>query len=282
MVFKGEIDSVDNIDLLNGIVSIKGRDLSRRLIDATTRETFTNKKSSDVAKLLASRHNLQADVDNTSVLVGTFYQFEHDKLTHDSLSKTTKEFDLLKFLAQKEGYDFWVSGDTLYFKQPVDQDTAFPFKLIWTGRSQTSAYPYLPATDIRLSRSLTLAKDSKVIVKTWDSKSKKSAEFTYPTSAKADAQQYVFLRPGLTPDQAIKFAQSQYTEIIKHERLVSITMPGELDIDARSIVELVGTNTSFDQRYYVDSIDRQWSQDAGFRQTLNLKNHTTQTQTTVE
>ncbi len=58
-------------------------------------------------------------------------------------------------------------------------------------------------------------------------------------------------------------------------------MPGELTLTARSVIALSGTGTSFDASYYVDEIDRSWSEDQSFRQTLKLKNHKTESNAEV-
>ena len=287
-LFVGEIDRIHQSPV-QGIVSINGRDLSRRLIDAKTKETFANRTASEIASILAARHGLAADVDPTARLAGAFYQAEHDKVTADSFSKATNEWDLLTFLAKQEGYDLWVRGQTLHFKRSVVADEAHPLDLVYapSGNEVVSAepgvaWPSIPVTDIQKERSLTIAKDVKVVMKTWDAKAKRSTEVVYPPGAKKTAQEYVIPpRPGLSPAAALAYVQAQYQDIVLHQRLVDLTMPGELQIDARSIIRLSGTDSSFDHLYYVDTIEREFSVDAGFHQSVRLKNHTTQSETEV-
>ncbi len=278
--FTGEVDHVD-LDLVSGTVDVEGRDLSRRLIDAKTKETFANQRVSDIVSTLAGRHGLTADCDSFPAMAGSYYQLEHDKITNDSFGKTTTEHDLLIYLAKHCGADYWVSGTVLHFKTAIDDSTAAPLQLVWSPRG-VQAYPGVPVSDIKTSRSLTLAKDIKVVMRTWNSKGKSASEVSYPPGAKKTAQEIVLQpRQFASPAAALTYVQSQYADIVKHERLIQLAMPGELSMDARSIIALTGTGTTFDQRYYVDTIERSWSVDDGFRQSVHVKNRKTQSDAQV-
>ncbi len=278
--FTGEVDRLD-IDLVSATVDVEGRDLSRRLIDAKTKETFANQRVSDIVSTLAGRHGLTADCGAFPEMAGSFYQLEHDKITNDSFGRTTTEHDLLVYLAKHVGADYWVSGTVLHFKTAVDDSTATPLQLTWAPRG-AQAYPGIQVTDIKQSRNLTLAKDIKVVMRIWNSKGKSASEVTYPPGAKKTAQEIVLTpRQFASPAAALTYVQSQYADIVKHERVLQLTMPGELSMDARSIIALTGTGTSFDQRYFVDTIERSWSVDEGFRQSVHVKNRETQSEAQV-
>jgi hypothetical protein len=49
-------------------------------------------------------------------------------------------------------------------------------------------------------------------------------------------------------------------------------MPGELTIDAHSMVALEGTGTAFDQAYWTDEVERSIDWAGGFRQTVRARN----------
>jgi hypothetical protein len=278
-IFLGELDS-PSVSLVDGTVQIECRDLSRRLVDYKTRQTWPNLSVSQLVTKLAGLVNLTADVDSFPQNVGTYYQIEHDKVTADSMSHTQTLRDVVFFLARQVGADYWVSGQTLHFKASVYADTATPYSLVYTPSGATS-WPSIPVIDLSLKRDLTLAKDVVVTMRIWDSKGKKAQQISYPSASASaissgTAQQYVLPpRPGLSPAAALLYLQAQYQDITQHERLLTVEIPGELNMTARSIIALSGTNTSFDQRYYVDSIDRTWSLDQGFTQSLSLKNHST-------
>ena len=285
----GEVDKI-TLSIDAGVVSMEGRDLSARLIETKTQEAFTNKTASEVASILAQRHGLSANVTQTSTLVGRYYAQDHSRVTLDQFSKTQTEWDLLTALAQFEDFDLYMTGTTLNFV-PRSDGSSEPFVVNWIP---PSPIPQLNAINMRLERSLTLAKDVQVQVRSWNSKQKKSFTKTAkavgaksPTASRApggksvDTQNYVIVKANLTEDQAQKLANKTLAEITAHERSVSVEMPGELDLTPRDMVAVRGTSTSFDQTYYVDTIERSLSFEDGFRQSLRLKNSSPRNQVLI-
>jgi phage protein D len=284
----GAVDQI-HIDIISGIANLEGRDKSALFIDAKTTDTFSNHTASEIATILAGRHpGMTANVTKTTTLVGQYYQLEHDKTTLNSFSRASTEWDLLTYLAQREGFDVWVSGNVLNFHKPPTSTTP-PFIIQYTPPGTASASPSLNVMDIHLERSLILAKDAQVTVKSWDSKNNKATTTIVrapgaknPNSTNSTTQNYVYVKPGLSKQAAIDFGQAQLAELTKHERIVTVEMPGELAITNRTMVQLAGTGTAFDQVYFVDTVDRSLSFDGGFHQTLRLKNSSPRTQTTVQ
>jgi phage protein D len=276
-VVQGAVDLVD-LDLVQGVIRAEGRDLTATLIESRTQETFANRTASEIAQLFAGRHNLASEVAETRTPVGRYYQDEHDRITLGQFSRATTEWDLLVFLAQQEGFDVFVSGSTLYFQPPAGADVALTLS---------------PDTvlDLRLERSLTLARDIEVTVKSWNSRQQNA--FTQTARSRGHGQgaglgggrsgppqRYVIVRPNLTSDQALQLAQQKLAELTRHERVISATMPGELTLTPRSLITLQGTGTDFDQTYYVDTIERHLHMEGGFTQHLRCKNMNPGTQAT--
>jgi hypothetical protein len=208
--------------------------------------------------------------------VGRYYQSEHDRITLDQFSRATTEWDLLAFLARHEGFDVFVQGQALYF-QPAAQ----------AADPAVSLRPD-DVIDLRLERSLTLARDIEVVVKSWNSRQNNA----FIQSARASCrgrtgrsngppQRYVFVQPNLTPDDALKLAQRKLAELTRHERIVRISMPGELVLSPRSMIALEGTGTDFDQIYYIDVIERRLRQDGGLTQRIVAKNTSPRTEMTA-
>ncbi len=254
---QGAVDNI-SIDPNCGLVHLDGRDLTAGLIETRTQETFANRTASEIASLLAQRHNLTPYVSPTRTPVGRYYQSEHDRITLDQFSRMTTEWDLLVFLARQEGFDLFVQGSALYF-QPAAQPTGPVLAL--TPRD---------VLDLRLSRSLTLARDIEVIVRSWNSR--QNSALAQQTTAScldstgqsnAPAQRYVFVRPNLTADDALRFAQRMIAELTRHERSISVSLPGELALTPRSMIAIQDTGTDFDQTYYVDVIERRLRQNGG-------------------
>ena len=180
--------------------------------------------------------------------VGRYYQSEHDRVTLDQFSHATTEWDLLVFLAQQEGFDVFVQGTSLCFLPAVQQ----------AGYSTLLSPGAL--TELRLERSLTLARDIEVSVKSWNSCL--NTAFIQRTCAtmttkgaqpgqSITTQRYVFVRPNLTSDAALRLARQKLAELTRHERIIELSMPGELDLTPRSMITLEGTGSDFDQSYYL-------------------------------
>ena len=272
---QGVVDNI-SIDPAYGLVQFDGRDLAAALIESRTQETFANRTSSEIASLLAQRHNLTPRVSPTTTPVGRYYQGEHDRTTLNQFSRATTEWDLLAFLAQQEGFDLFVQGQALCF-QPAAQSANLALAL--------SAQDVL---DLKLARSLTLARNIEVVVKSWNSR--QNSAFSQQLSANragsderdgTPSQRYVFVRPNLTPDDALKFAQQKVAELARHERTVRISMPGELALTPRSVLAIQGTGTDFDQTYYIDVIERRFGQHSGLIQHVLAHNSSPRTGATV-
>lgn len=274
----GGVDRLD-IDPLQGVVELEGRDLTAGFIEARTQETFANRTSSEIATILAGRQGLTADVAATSTPVGRYYQSEHDRITLNQFSRATTEWDLLVFLAQHEGFDVWVDGTTLHFQPQVTAD------------QEAAVLTPNDCLDLRLERSLTLARDIEVVVKSWNTRQQTAFTETARSAGKGGTasgaatagkvQRYVYVRPNLTPQDALQLAQRILGELSRHERVVRATLPGELTLTPRSLVRLAGTGTDFDQTYYVAEIDRRLSVERGFTQTVRAKNSSPASATTT-
>lgn len=270
----GQVDEVE-VDLVNRLLVLSGRDLSARFLDVKTAEHFQDQTASDIAITLAKRHGMKASVTPTTERVGGYYEYYHTRMTSDQT-----EWDLLIFLAEQENYDVWVAGQTLYF-QPRVPDNADPYVLLWSDLGQGNRLANFEA--LKLHRSETLAKDVIVKVKSWN-----QALETVVTAenhrnqanknqrAGGQAQTYTFYPPNLTKDQADKFAAAKAEDITKHERVVSGTLPGDNLLNHRSLIKLVGTGTSWDQLYNVDTITRRLSTKLGYTMDFRAKNHSTQ------
>jgi phage protein D len=272
---QGAVDHV-SVDPTLGLVHLDGRDLTASLIEARTQETFANRTSSEIASLLAGRHNLTPQVSPTTAPVGRYYQSEHDRITLNQFSRATTEWDLLVYLAQHEGFDVFVQGQALCF-QP-------------TAQAADPAASLRPndVIDLKLERSLTLARDIEVMVKSWNSRQNSAFVQRARASGRGGSkrtggppQRYVFVQPNLTPDDALKLAQRKLAELTRHERTIRITMPGELALSPRSMIALEGTGTEFDQAYYIDVIERHLHHDGGLTQHILARNTSPRTETTT-
>jgi hypothetical protein len=132
---------------------------------------------------------------------------------------------------------------------------------------------------LKLERRLTLAQDIAVTVKSWNSR--QSSAFTQTVTglgsvegnsrSSSNAQHYLFVRPNLTADQALKFAQQQLNNLMMHERVVDFTVPGDLSLTPAHQLILTDTSSDFDQAYSIDLVERRLSLDDGFTQRVRAK-----------
>ena len=271
----GDADKVA-INVPEGTVSCSGRDLTSRLIEARTQESFLNKTSSEVATTLAQRRGLTPVVTATTTLVSRYYQQDHDSVSHDQFSRSGTEWDLLSFLAQNEGFDLFVTGMELHFQPYADKPEQYA--VTW---DQVQRQGNL--IGLTLDRSLTLAKGVIVVVRSWNSRQGRAFTRTSPPGSgkgpvnAGKAQRFAYTRPNLTEDQAQKLADSLRADITKHERTGSLRLPVELASTPRDQILLQGCDASWDQAYYIASIDRSFEQD-GTMQTIEFKNHSPQSQ----
>ena len=277
-LIQGEVDQLE-MDAVRRLVFLSGRDLTARLIEARTQESFSNRTASEIATLLAQRRGLTADVTQTTTPVGRYWQLQRDRITLDQFSRATTEWDLLVTLAGLEGFDVWVTGTTLHFRPArAPQGPGF------TLRATAGPLGRANVTGLRLERALTLARDIEVVVKSWNARQQqafiRTARRRRGTSRGGEVQRHVYIVPNLTPDEALKLAQRRLQELTRHERVVVAEMPGELDMAPRNQIRLEGTNTDFDQEYWIDEVDRTLHVARGFTQTLRARNASTSSQAT--
>ncbi|MFO0906768.1 MAG: hypothetical protein U0835_00110 [Isosphaeraceae bacterium] len=272
----GQVDDVE-WDPTGTRITLTGRDLSAALIDARTAEKFQNRTASQIAQELALRHGLDSAVQATETNAGTYYEIDHAEVTHEMT-----EWDLLAYLAEREGFDAWVAGTTLHF-EPPPAEAGEPYVLLWSEPGDGTRASN--ATSLHLRRSQTLARDGVVTVRSWNQK--QQAAFTVtarrPQAKKSQrrggtSQTFSFVRPNLTRDQAQQFAEAKAEEITRHERVLSASLPGDNALTTRTTIRLVGTGTDWDQVYYPDAVTRRLSMQEGYRMEVRAKNHSVQDQ----
>ena len=261
---------VGNVDQLrlapsSGQVVLEGRDLSARLIDSRIEQTFANQTSSDIASQFAADAGLDANIATTSTPVGAYWQLEHDQIMLAAHCRARSRWDLVVQLAAREGFDVWVSNTSLNF-QPSDQ-------------SNIVEQSYAPSDFLRLSleRSLTIARDISINVQSWNSREARMVSQTAvgrrggTIASSGSPLSYTFLLPNLTASDAQSIAEQRLSELTRHERVLDAEMPGELSLAPRQKINLIGTQSGFDQSYWIDTITRRLSVQGGFTQILRAR-----------
>lgn len=285
-VLKGKVDDID-MTWGGGMMSLKGRDKTALMIDAKTREAFHNKTASEIVTTLAARHGLTADVTATTTRAGTYYERDHVSVNNGEFSRAQTEWDTITYLARQEGFDAWVSGDTLYFK-PLSEDRseAFVITLAEPERSgQMTVSAQSNVKNFSLTRNLALAKDIKVIVRSWNSghgkryeaktESKKPARGRNATSGGGsgdEVTEYHYTFPNLTQAEAQVRANKLHEQISRQQWTIEFELPGTLGLDPRQKVTIQGVERAQDELYYVDSVDLGMDATGGWTMQVRAKN----------
>lgn len=252
----GLIDTV-SFDPVLGTVDVEGRDLSAQLIETQTDETFANRTASEIATLFGSRHGLLVAADPTTTPIGRYYQSEHDRVTLSQFGKTMTEWDLLAFLAIREGFDLYMIGRVLRFGFPL-----------LTG---ARAIQLSDCTSLHLGHAVGLARPIDVLVKSWNSKTGHSVTGHALSLGIGPVWQRKITRPNLNSADAQQQAQRVIDDLKRHEWTAMVTMPGELGLTARSVIEISQTKSQWDRLYSVVQISRRLDVKRGFMQTLSLQ-----------
>lgn len=275
----GQVDHMA-LDPVSGMIEVDGRDLTSYFIDTKTQEAFVNQTSSQVIETIAGRHGMTADVTPTSTPVGRYYGIDHERVTLNQFSRVTTEWNLMCSLAQNEDFDIWVTGTTVHFHPHTDPDSD-PYVVVWQPAND-GAPAWSNVSALHMERSMYMAKDIIVVVRSWNSKSQRAITKFSPTGARQSAvasgkaQEFAFVRPNMTDAQAQDLANKLRIELTKQERLVSFTATADLTLNARNMVRLQGTGSSWDQAYFIDSITRRISWDEGLAMDVHCKNHSPQ------
>jgi phage protein D len=287
----GRVDDMQ-YDPVQNTIELSGRDFTSQFIDAKTTEVFTNQSVQSIVKTLAARHNMTANVATNitppATFAGSFFEIDSRRIANEH-----SEWDLLTLLAHETQCSVFVTGQTLNFLPAQDPTKNDTYVIDWTPPTATSGAPQANLVDLKFSRNLTLTKDAKVILTTWDrangkpfkvtasathTKNKVTRNASLPFS---QPQIYSYTIPGLTRQQAVIKAQALLAEISKHEMRLDATLPGDNILTAQTLVTVQGTGTPFDQVYFPDSVVRSMSVSEGYTMRLAAKNHSPETTVTL-
>lgn len=280
----GQVDDVD-VDPTTGELMISGRDLTGKLIDTKTSNMWPSQTASEIVTRLATEAGLTPKVTKTTTPVGNYTNG-----FYSALGREVPLWDLITSMAQREGFDAYVTGTTLYFG-PIEADNdknpyeISCFKDAATGRINSSV------ERLSLRRSLTLAKDITVTVL--------SHSVYYGTPIKAVAkrqgsaksgrtsfrsgqtsQNYVIRRPNMTQDQANKLAQKTLADLSRYERTFHAQTYDDGLLTTKRRVRISGTGSSWDQAYYIDKLTREF-EFGELTMQISGKNHPVESQPNV-
>lgn len=256
----GNADVIDT-DPVHGTVHVSGRDHTALLIDTKSDQKYQNLTASQIATQLAEAAGLTPAVTATTTKAGVYYSIDHVLATTER-----SQWDVLTYLAQREGFTVGVSGTTLTFGPLAPDQTVYPIN--WIEPDPTLPQANVPR--LSFSHNLTLARDVVVKVRSWNAAQKqaftKTATVKHRAGSPGQPQIYSITRAGLTPDQAQQLAQTMAKNISLHEiRMRLENMPGDGLLMTAQALELTGT--PYDQTYYPERITRRFNSRGYFMDT---------------
>jgi phage protein D/phage baseplate assembly protein gpV len=243
----GEITSVEPEFGNDGVAifRIRGYDKSHRLHRGKQIRTFAQKSDSDIARDIATKCGLSADVESTGEV--------HDLVIQEN--QTNMEF--LQDRARRIGYFIYVKEGKLYFRRtPQAAPTSGEIVLTWNRN--------LAGFQVRLT---TVEQVSEATARAWDMKQKNAIESGRITSAKdkpevgasdiakkvfGASSEFVTHRPAVTKREADYLAQAAFDEIRNASIQAEGTCrQGDPRISAGTMVTLENLGERFSGHYRV-------------------------------
>ncbi len=248
-----------NLDVGSMTVRLCGRDLTSLLIDNKTTQKWQNLTSSEIATIIAQLWGFEYSIMGTTTPVGNFYTTDHVKL-----AKADTYWNVLTYLAQREGFQVFVLGRVLYFGTYGSQSGTAPY-LIQVDTS--GAYPTSNAEELNFAHDLTLAQDISVTVRSYHgmlgaafsgtaTASKTAKKIEQDARVAQALQHYDFVVPGLTQPQCVLKANQILGDLSTHELKMSARLPMDTLLYPWVQVKVAGTGTMLDALYVPSSVRR--------------------------
>jgi hypothetical protein len=172
-------------------------------------------------------------------------------------------------------------------KQISDAKNDGKYPVVWTRVNPSTAQYVAMAgnvEDMQFQRTLTVSRGVTVIVRSWNDKNQYGFNATYPpkkvgslqpgqATTAGGGQVFTFFYPNIDKQRALQIAQQKYDLIVAHEMKFSCRLPGDVTLNAQTVIQVSGTGTAFDQTYYPSQIVRRMSFDGGFEMNVHGKNH---------
>ncbi len=248
-------------------INVSGYDLSYCMTKGKRSENWTNKKDSDVATLIATKHGLDPKVEDTRVV--------HPKTEQSQES----DYQFLKKLAERNGFEITVFDRDFCFRRPSNDKEAV-IVLEW-GKGLMSFSP-----EINIAEQI-----STVEVRGWDvarktefvGKAKQGDELGRAGGERSgaevlkavcrDAGELKVRVPVFSQEQADQMARA----ILKKRSEMFVTGSGESigvpDIMADTNIELRGIGNRFSRTYYVEQTTHTINT-SGYKTTFKVKDTT--------
>ncbi len=198
-------------------------------------------------------------------MVGSYLCDGYNQILLNAHSNIVSEWDLLKYLAKVEGFQFFVDAATLIFAPAgslpginMSVDASDVTALIFHSICPTSDQTALTAKSWNSWL-------GQALIRTNDQSAPQFAT-GLPAPSTDPGAEIAIVKPNMSSDDAERLI-SRYINMLNEQALtVQITMPGELSLKAGDALAVTAGNGIFDGSYVVKSVRRRFSSTAGFVQ----------------
>ena len=262
-VILGEITGLEPAFGVDGppVLTVRGYDHGHRLARGTATRTFVNMADSDIARQLAGRAGLGAQVRSTAVVPGYVIQ------------ASQSDWEFLQQRAGFVGYEVYVREKVLYFRPP--EPAAPPADRLSLGQDITRFTARLSAQ----------SQAEEVTVRGWSIKEKKAVVAAArdttaggrrsgpATAGRAFGKASVAITslPVRTKAEADCVAQAEFSEMALTFVEGDVVARGRPRLRAGTVVDISGAGDTFGGSYYVTSVTHTVTPGHGYQTSFTVR-----------
>lgn len=251
-------------------LEISGYDLSHQFTRVREHRSFNEMRDSEIVARIASeaRHNLETQIEQTETV--------HPHIVQDRQT----DYDFIKELADRNFFEFFVKGRTLYFQKPK-KDRG---EIVTTLEYGTSLLSFNPELN-------TANQVSEVTVRGWNpttkeqivGRARRGSEEARERGRRSGGEivenQYgtveerILDRPVFTQEEADILARSTLNRLSEGLIRGSVECIGIPEIRAGKTIKLDGLGNKFSRKYYIAGTTHTIS-NSGYSTSFNIKENT--------
>ncbi len=245
LLFVGTSDNI-TIDFTRRILKVSARDKTKGPIGKTTTEDFRNRTPSEIVAEIAGRHGLAPVIDGISDMAGR----QQSKEDYVHLTHHISEWSLVQHLADREGKVAFVRENKLYFVE-IDAAIFGSISVVYKPPSP-SGHATSNVIELTCYRNFEAGKKKKLSVRSWNVKKKRAFVGTDAGGSGGSMTEFDYSHPQLNQQQCDKIAKKRLREILRQEMNVEATLVGSAALAPPKMLHLSGTQTAFDQTYFIE------------------------------
>ena len=261
-LFDGKIDSIE-CDFSAGTVSISARDNAAKSLDTKTSKKILNKKPHEIVSEIMGNSGLSVDADPVGEKAGRTFQIDTVALIHG-----ISDWHVVQQMAEHFGMKGYATGGKVYFKKP---DESLPVYSVVFSPPNAAGHAQSNIISLSGRRNCTLGQTITSTVHSWHHKNQKKYTGTATKSGSGGNLNFHFHLPGLDQSQVNSRAKSFLYKATNGELEISIEIPGDPSINARTDLLLSGTGSGWDQLHKTNTVEHKISYGGGYTTKIDTK-----------